>query len=55
MAENSEANGPSDVLVYQGRVYPVESTPVVVDSDDGSDLIEVWVRRGEGIEHPSEG
>lgn len=39
-----------DVLTYDGKVWHVESEPVVVESDGDSVLVEVWVRRGEDIE-----
>jgi hypothetical protein len=32
----------------------VTSEPVVVDSEGDEDLVEVWVRRGEGIGEPGE-
>ncbi|MFE0326292.1 hypothetical protein ACFW08_05685 [Streptomyces sp. NPDC058960] len=38
-----------DILMYRGRTWTVTSEPVVVDSHDGHDLVEVWVRRGEDI------
>ncbi|MEU0860650.1 hypothetical protein ABZ352_35585 [Streptomyces griseofuscus] len=43
-----------DTLTYQGRTWNVESEPVVIDSADGAELVEVWVRRGEGHEQPIE-
>jgi hypothetical protein len=51
VADNSD----EDVLTYRGQVWAVESEPEVIDRQNGSELIEVWVRRGEGIEQPSEG
>lgn len=42
----------SDMLFYRGKTWSVESEPVVIDSDGEADLVEVWVRRGEGIEQP---
>lgn len=48
MADNEKA----DVLTYKGHVWEVESEPVVVESENGSDLVEVWVKRGEDIEQP---
>jgi hypothetical protein len=48
VADNEKA----DVLTYKGHVWEVESEPVVVESENGSDLVEVWVKRGEDIEQP---
>jgi hypothetical protein len=48
VTDKAQANG-DDVLVYKGRTWRVESEPVVVESEEGSDLVEVWVKRGEGI------
>ncbi|MGW1268161.1 hypothetical protein [Streptomyces sp. NPDC002491] len=37
-------------LTHNGTTWIVESEPVVVDTDDdGAELVEVWVRRGEDI------
>jgi hypothetical protein len=47
-----EQNTGDDVLVYRGQTWRVESAPEVIESDGDHDLIEVWVRRGEGIEQP---
>lgn len=36
-------------LIYKGKAWRVESEPVVVEADGDSELVEVWVKRGEGI------
>ncbi|WP_405620310.1 hypothetical protein [Streptomyces sp. NBC_00076] len=36
-------------LTYGDRTWKVESAPVVVDTHDGLDLVEVWVERGEDV------
>ncbi|KUN16554.1 hypothetical protein AQJ23_44990 [Streptomyces antibioticus] len=41
-------------LTYRGTTWRVQSEPVVIDSDDGSDLVEVWVTRGEDSDKPIE-
>lgn len=41
-------------LTYRGTTWRVQSEPVVIESDDGSDLVEVWVKRGEDIGKPGE-
>jgi hypothetical protein len=38
------------LLTYRGTTWRVQSEPVVVESENGSDLVEVWVKRGEDIE-----
>jgi hypothetical protein len=50
--EAAQSTTGDGVLTYRERTWTVQSEPVVIDSDGGSDLVEVWVRRGEGIEQP---
>lgn len=53
MTDEAKKQGADDgVLTYRGRSWRVQSEPVVIESDDGSELVEVWVRRGEDIEQP---
>ncbi|MFF9525402.1 hypothetical protein ACF1DV_25985 [Streptomyces achromogenes] len=40
------------VLAYQGQTWRVVSEPEIIDTDGDLDLIEVWVRRGEGNGEP---
>lgn len=48
-AKNQSKNDDEGRLTYKGATWKVTSEPQVIDSDDGSDLVEVWVERGEGI------
>ncbi|MDX2575937.1 hypothetical protein PV332_10635 [Streptomyces scabiei] len=34
-------------LVHDGRALEVEEEPTVIDTDNGSTLYEVWVKRGD--------
>lgn len=53
MAEEVRAEQDGEgTLTYRGRTWRVTSEPIAVDSHDGEDLMEVWVKRGEGIEQP---
>lgn len=54
MTSNIPAQSSRDenTLTFQGRTWRVESEPEVIDSRDGADLVEVWVRRGEDIGEP---
>ncbi|MEU1254824.1 hypothetical protein ABZ445_16240 [Streptomyces chartreusis] len=53
VTDEAKKQGADDgVLTYRGRSWRVQSEPVVIESDDGSELVEVWVRRGEDIEQP---
>ena len=51
MADRNPAQH-DDKLTYRGRTWRVESEPEVIESRDGADLVEVWVRRGEDIGEP---
>jgi hypothetical protein len=54
VANEATTQGEDDgLLTYRGTTWRVQSEPVVIESDNGSDLVEVWVKRGEGIEQPS--
>ncbi|GAB1326929.1 hypothetical protein ACE1SV_12680 [Streptomyces sennicomposti] len=45
----SAGTEPEGTLTFQGRTWAVESPPVVVDTEGGAQLVEIWVR-GEDIE-----
>lgn len=53
MAEENGVKG-GDSLTYRGTTWRVQSEPVVIESEGDSDLVEVWVTRGEGIDESSE-
>lgn len=51
MADEARSQSQDDdgLLTYRGMTWRVQSEPVVIESGDGSDLVEVWVKRGEDI------
>ncbi|WP_406161054.1 hypothetical protein [Streptomyces canus] len=51
----TQAQDDDGLLTYRGTTWRVQSEPVVIESDNGSDLVEVWVKRGEDIGQPGEG
>ncbi|MFD5161004.1 hypothetical protein ACFWMJ_23495 [Streptomyces hawaiiensis] len=52
MAETSKGQSDEGTLTYRGKTWEVTSEPTVVDSEGEEDLVEVWIRRGEGIGEP---
>ncbi len=49
MADKATDNDCEGQLTYNGTTWAVQSEPVVIESDDDSELIEVWVKRGEDV------
>ncbi|WDM16704.1 hypothetical protein J3S85_37695 [Streptomyces lavenduligriseus] len=53
MVDESPAQVTDDgTLTYKGQTWRVVSEPEIIDTDGDLDLIEVWVRRGEGNDEP---
>lgn len=50
--ESSAQHDGEGLLTYRGQTWKVTSRPEVVDSEGDEQLMEVWVKRGEGIEQP---